>query len=296
MELVIMAGGLGSRFGGLKQLEPVDEYQNHIIDFSIYDAIKAGFDKIVFVIRKDNFKLFKKLIGDKVKRKVKIAYVFQSEDVNISGLQATFKRSKPFGTGHALLCAKNEISGNFAVINADDFYGRKSFELLFDFLSANKNFNNYCLIGFDIEKTLSNNGSVKRGVCNIFNGKLISISECSVESKQNHIYAKQIEENQKKFLADSMTVSMNMFGFSKNIFFYLEHYFNEFLKSANNENSEFFLPSVVEKLLKNNLVNVSVIRSPSVWKGLTYKADIMEVKSHISNLRKSGVYPQNLWD
>lgn len=300
MELVIMAAGMGSRFGGLKQLEPVDDHGNFIIDYSIYDAIRCGFDKIVFIIKRENYEAFRETVGKRVENKIKTVYVFQDNSNIPNEYHVPEERIKPFGTGHAVLCAKNEIDSNFAVINADDFYGFKAFESASKFLQNNKDENTYALIGYKANNTFCSAKSVKRGVCGVENNKLTSIIESSLEKNENHeIIATPIDGSGKKpfKIENEQTVSMNLFGFSSKFVDYLEEYFYMFLDKNKEDLSkcEYFLPSVVTSLIEENKVSVDVINTDAVWFGMTYKEDKELVKSKINEEKLKGIYPENLW-
>ena len=301
MELVIMAAGMGSRFGGLKQLEPIDDHGNFIIDYSIFDAIRCGFNKIVFNIKKEHYDAFRNSIGKRIEDKIETAYVFQ-ENTNIPNIyHIPEERVKPFGTGHAVLCAKNEIHSNFAVINADDFYGYDAFKAASEFLKNNTNNNTYALIGYKANNTFCSAKSVKRGVCSSENGKLTSIVESSLEKNENdEIIATPIDDSGlEPFKIDNnQIVSMNLFGFSANFIEYLEEYFHKFLEKNKNNLStcEYFLPSVITTLISENKASVDVIDTDAVWFGMTYKEDKEFVKSKINGEKNKGIYPENLWN
>ena len=293
-----MAAGLGSRFGGLKQIEPIDCFGNFIIDYSIFDAVRCGFDKIVFVVKEENLNLFKSTIGSRLENFVKVEYVFQSTDVENNLLNIP-QRTKPWGTAHAVLCAKNTVSDSFAVINADDFYGYDSFKKLAYFLKNNKN--NCALVGYPAINTLSFGGAVKRGVCEIFNNKLISITESVLKLNTNNtIEAFAIAgDNQQVFSVNKNTlVSMNMFGFSRFFIDFLEDKFHKFLIENQNNlcDCEFFLPTVVSSFVKEKQTNVEILKTTSKWFGITYKEDKLIVQKEIENCVKSNIYPKNLWN
>ncbi len=300
MELVIMAAGMGSRFGGLKQLEPVDEHGNFIIDYSIFDAIRCGFDKVVFIIKKENYEAFRETVGKRVENKIKTVYVFQDNSNIPSTYHIPEERVKPFGTGHAVLCAKNEINSNFAVINADDFYGYKAFKAASEFLKNNKIENNYALIGYKAINTFCSAKSVKRGVCEVEKNKLANITESSLEKNENNeIVATPIDGSGKEpfKIENNQTVSMNLFGFSSKFTNYLEEYFLKFLEKNKEDLSkcEYFLPSVVTTLIDEKKASVDVIETDAVWFGMTYKEDKELVMSKINEEIVGGVYPENLW-
>lgn len=300
MELVIMAGGLGSRFGGLKQLEPIDKNNNFIIDYSIYDAIRCGFNKVIIIINENNFKLFRDTIGKRIENFIEVVYVFQNNENFPKIITPSKERTKPFGTAHAVLCAKGLIHDNFAVINADDFYGYDAFKKVSSFLKNNKNENVYSLISYEVQNTLSENDSVKRGICEIENNNLLKITECKIIKKENEIFAKNIEQNSDQNLTlikKETAVSMNLFGFTPKIFNYLDSYFLTFLmeNKENLETCEFFLPTVVSTLIQDKKVKVNVIPTTSKWLGMTYKEDKPFIVKEIGNMIKNGIYPTNLW-
>lgn len=300
MELVIMAGGLGSRFGGLKQLEPIDKNNNFIIDYSIYDAIRCGFNRIIIIINENNFKLFRDTIGKRIESFIEVVYVFQNNENFPKIITPPKERTKPFGTAHAVLCAKGLIHDNFAVINADDFYGYDAFKKVSSFLKNNKNENVYSLISYEVQNTLSENDSVKRGICEIENNNLLKITECKIIKKENEIFAKNIEQNSDQNLTlikKETAVSMNLFGFTPKIFNYLDSYFLTFLmeNKENLETCEFFLPTVVSSLIQDKKVKVNVIPTTSKWLGMTYKEDKPFIVKEIVNMIKNEIYPTNLW-
>ena len=301
MELVIMAAGMGSRFGGLKQLEPVDENGNFIIDYSIYDAIRYGFNKVVIIVKKENLEAFRETIGRRIEKHIETKYVFQNNDNFPENIVIPNTRTKPFGTGHAVLCAKDEVSSNFAVINADDFYGNNAFEVVAKFLKNNNQPDRYALVGFEANNTIGESGSVKRGICKQTNGTLETITESSItKTDDGKLVAHAIDgtDATEKEIAPNTIVSMNMFGFTKEFFNHLDFYFNEFLNENKNnlETCEYFLPTVVDKLIKENKVSVDVLNTSSKWFGITYKEDKDEVVAALKKMAEDGIYPKNLWN
>lgn len=293
MELLIMAAGMGSRFGGLKQIEPVGPAGEIIMDYSIYDAIKAGFSKVVFIIKEENYELFKKVIGDKVASKIPVSYVFQKNDnvYELTGVKV--EREKPLGTAHAILCAKNEIEGNFCVINADDFYGRDAFLKIAEFLKNNQK--NYALVGYEVEKTINNTGKVKRGVSVIKDNKLISLTECSIELQSGRYFATPLLGGEAFEIEKTRLVSMNMFGFTKEIFAYLEASLKTFIEE-NKDNlatCEFLIPEVVSNQMKLGM-EVEVLRTSATWYGITYKEDKETIKSALKEMTEKGIYPEKI--
>ena len=300
MNLVIMAAGMGSRYGGLKQLDPIDENGNFIIDYSIYDAIRCGFDKVIFIIKEENYNLFRDTVGKRVEKKVETAYVFQKNDNIPTEFNIPADRTKPFGTGHAVLCAKDEVNSNFAVINADDFYGYEAFKSAAEFLKSNNNEDNYALVGYKANNTFCNAKSVKRGVCGVENNKLTSIVESSLSKNENdEIIATPIDGSgiEPFKIENEKTVSMNLFAFTPKFLNYLNDYFYDFLnKNRDNLSScEYFLPTVVTTLISENKVSVDVIDTDAVWFGMTYKEDKEIVKASILKEVQKGIYPANLW-
>jgi len=292
MDLVIMAGGMGSRFGGLKQIEPIDEFNNFIIDYSIYDAIKAGFDRVVFIIKEENYEIFRQTVGKRVEQRIKVAYVFQG---GVAGFE---NREKPWGTGHAILCCKDAVKDNFVIINADDFYGYDAFDVASKYAKVlDKNSTNFAVVGYKIKNTLSEAGSVKRGVCKEKNGYLSEIVESVVERKFGKITATPLNGENAFVCEENDLVSMNMFVFTPKIFDYLEKEFDIFLNENKNDYAkcEFLMPEVVRKLIKNNLADVKILSTNAVWQGVTYKEDKPSVVSAIKELVDNGLYIKGLW-
>ena len=293
MTLLILAAGMGSRFGGLKQMEPMGPNDEFIIDYSVYDAKMVGFNKIVFVIKEEMYDEFKKTIGSRVEGKIDVEYVFQKGE-NIP-VDKKFDRVKPWGTGHAILAAKDVINENFAIINADDFYGRDAFKKAYDFLqiATDKNFG---LVGYRAVNTITENGSVKRGVCELENGKLVGINESSIEKVRDHIHCTSLVDGNEYDIELNRLVSMNMLLFTPKIFEYLENDFLEFFENLKDENKdEFLIPEVVDKHIKNGDITVDVIETSSVWYGVTYKEDKDSVKNAIKSLIDNNEYKENLW-
>lgn len=294
MTLLILAAGMGSRFGGLKQMEPFGPNDEFIIDYSVYDALVAGFNKIVFVIKEEMYEDFKNTIGKRVEGHIDVEYVFQRlEDIPVD---TKFDRIKPWGTGHAIMAAKDVIDENFAIINADDFYGRNSFVKAYEFLKA-ANKTEFGLVGYRAINTITENGSVKRGVCSIVDGKLASIEESSIERNGEVIHCKSLVDDHEFDIEFNTLVSMNMLLFTPKIFEYLETDFREFFNNLKNpEKDEFLIPDVLDKHIKNGDATVSVIETDSVWYGVTYKEDKDSVKSAINNMIENKEYNANLWE
>jgi UTP-glucose-1-phosphate uridylyltransferase len=300
--LVIMAAGMGSRYGGLKQIDPVGPYGELIIDYSIFDALRAGFDKIVFVIKKSIESDFLEIIGNRIANQCETAYVFQEMDALPKGYLIPDSRSKPWGTGHATLICKNVVNGPFAVINADDFYGTTSFDEIARYLSAIQETEtnvNYCMVGYLLVNTLTENGHVARGVCEVDSkGNLVGICERTRIRKfgETAKYSEDEGETWEELPLNS-TVSMNLWGFTPSIFSELEKSFHQFLgQTKNPQKDEFFLPEVVNQLLKTKQAMVKVIPTNERWVGVTYREDKSIVEQYIRGLVRAGIYPENLWE
>ena len=301
--LVVMAAGMGSRYGGLKQIDPVDKEGHIIMDFSIFDAVKAGFEKVVFIIKKENEQDFRAAIGDKLSEKIKVSYVFQELTNLPEGYVVPEGRVKPWGTGHAIMSCMGEIDGPFVVINADDFYGSHAFQVAYDYLTTHQDeegIYRYMMVGYRLENTLTDNGHVARGVCEMdAQGYLADIHERThIEKRGNG--AAYTEDEGKTWIPISgdATVSMNMWGFSESILGELQSRFSAFLEENLKKNPlkcEYFLPFVVDELLKEGRATVAVEKSQDKWFGVTYKEDKPMVMAAIQNLKDQGVYPAHLW-
>lgn len=298
--LVILAAGMGSRFGGLKQIEPMGPNGEFIIDYSVYDAIKAGFNKIVFLIKRENYDLFKETIGARVEPYIKTEYAFQELNNLPLGYTLPSDRVKPLGTAHAVLCCKEKVHENFAMINSDDFYGRDAFIKAYEYLSkVDESSSEYGMIGYKVANTLTENGSVKRGVCNVDNnGYLTNLTESKVERVNNEIIASPLDGSKAFTVKDDDTVSMNFLLFTPSIFNYIEEGFPEFFDN-NKDNlltAEYLIPDVLSNLIKNNKASTKVIPTSANWYGVTYKEDTLGVKRAIQNLVDNHEYNDNLWD
>ena len=299
--LVIMAAGMGSRYGGLKQIDPVDNYGNKIIDFSIYDAVRAGFKKVIFIIKKENLQDFKTCIGDIVKDHIEVEYVFQ-ELTNIpEGFSVPEGRVKPWGTAHAVLSCIDSVDGPFAVINADDFYGKEAFAKIHDYLTSTKDDEKYryAMVGYKLINTLTENGSVSRGVCSTDeNGYLSDIEEKTKIIKTETGAAYTDNDTDYVDIAGDTIVSMNMWGFSKSFLGELKNAFKKFMENdveGNPLKAECYLPFVVDDLIKADKATVKVLTSSDKWFGVTYKEDKPFVVESIQGLKDKGVYPEKLW-
>ena len=277
MELLIMAAGMGSRFGGLKQIEPVGPNGEFIIDYSIYDAKKAGFDKVVFIIKEENYEVFKETIGKRVEPHMEVEYVFQKMEDIPSFVKIPETRVKPWGTAQAIYEAKDKITGDFLVINADDFYGRESYFVARDFLQSNID-NKYSTICYKAENTMTKNGTVKRGVVKAKDGNLLSITESKLEYQGDKIIAKALETGEEFEVSKNDLVSMNMLTFDLSIFQFIERRMNEYFKENENnlEKCEFLIPIELERAVEEGK-NVKVLNTNASWYGITYREDLEEV-------------------
>ena len=297
LTLLILAAGMGSRFGGLKQIEPFGPNGEFIIDYSIYDAIKAGFNKVVFIIKEENYEIFKETIGKRVEDKIKVEYAFQKLEDLPEGYTCPSDRVKPWGTAHAILAAKNNINEPFAIINADDFYGYDAYSVISKFLKEEKNEEVYGLVGYQVKNTLTENGSVKRGVCKLNNGYLDEIIESSVIEENGIITASPLDGSNSFEVSQDASVSMNMLGFTPNIFTYIENNFSKFLDD-NKDNilkCEYLIPDILTQATKENYAKTKVLPTIAKWEGVTYKEDKESVVKAIQKLIDEGVYPYNLW-
>ncbi len=297
--LLILAAGIGSRYGGLKQMDPIGPSGEAIMDYSIFDAIRAGFGKVVFVIRRDIEDDFKEMFLDKLYPFVPVDYVFQDLDMLPSGIHLPEQRKKPWGTGHAMLVAEEKIDGPFAVINADDYYGPLSYKVMADFLiNNNAKENLFSMVGFQLDKTLSEYGHVARGVCETNDNQfLVSIEErLNITKGSQGIY--YIDGSDKEVsLSGKETVSMNFWGFQVNVFKYLNHYFRDFMEEfGSNPKKEFFIPLAVTRLIENQEASFQVLQSGESWFGVTYKDDKPRVIKEVRTRVDKGVYPEKLWN
>ncbi len=297
--LVVMAAGMGSRYGGIKQIEPVGPSGEAIIDYSIYDAVKAGFTEVVFIIRKAIEEDFKKYIGSRFSGKIKVTYCFQQLDSALpEGFSIPESREKPWGTGQAVLCAKESVNAPFVVINADDFYGADSFKKTAEYLKNLKNDStDFAMAGYGILNTLSDFGSVSRGICTADErGKLTSIEEhVKISKEDGRIISRQPDSDEIE-LSGKEIVSMNFWCLTPVVFEYLENYFSNFLNERGNElKSEIYIPAVLGDMTEKGDSTVEVIETESQWFGVTYKEDKPLVQENIKKLIKNGVYPSPLW-
>lgn len=300
MNLVVMAAGMGSRFGGLKQLTPVGPSGEFLIDYSIYDAIQAGVEKVIFVIKEEHLELFRETIGKRIESKIKVEYIFQKiEDIPIQ-IKQPLERTKPWGTGQALLTSASAVDDVFMIINADDFYGRDAFLTLGEFLKNNSwktdKKKHYALVAYQLSNTLSQNGTVSRGICEVKNGYLEKITERTKIGYINNRLVYLEGENSTPINKNSL-VSTNLFGFTPKIYEDAEHYFKVFLKNEQDlTTKEFYLPTIVQKSIDDNLADVSILTTTSKFNGMTYQEDLKGLKENIKELIEAGVYPDNLWE
>lgn len=300
--LVIMAAGMGSRYGGLKQIDPVDKEGHIIMDFSIFDAKRAGFEKVVFIIKRENEKDFKEAVGHRIEQVMDVAYVFQDIDQIPDGFRVPEGRVKPWGTAHAVLSAMDEVDGPFAVINADDYYGRHAFQVIYDYLTTHEDDEKYryTMVGYRLKNTVTDNGHVSRGICELDTGnRLVAINERTRIEKRGEGIAYSEDDGATWTELDPDTlVSMNMWGFTHSILDEIRERFPLFLEKGLAENPmkcEYYLPSVVSGLLEEGKATVTVLESEDKWYGVTYKEDKPVVVAAVQALKDAGVYPQELW-
>ena len=301
-ELVIMAAGMGSRYGVLKQIDPVDEQGHIIMDFSIFDAKRAGFEKVVFIIKKENEADFKEAVGNRMAEQMEVAYVYQDLHNIPEGFEMPEGRVKPWGTAHAVLSAIDEIDGPFAVINADDYYGRDAFQVIYDYLATHEDDDKYryTMVGYKLENTVTDNGHVARGVCDTNEaGELVRITERTRIEKRNGgiAYSEDDGASWTELPGDTL-VSMNMWGFTRSILDEIKAGFPAFLEKglvSNPMKCEYFLPAVVSTLLEEGRATVAVLASADKWYGVTYKEDKPVVVQAIKKMKAEGRYPEKLW-
>ena len=295
LTLVILAAGMGSRFGGLKQVEPIGPNGEFIIDYSIYDAIEAGFTKVVFLIKDEIYDLFRETVGKRIEGKIPVAYSFQRIGDVPEWVDIPEERVKPWGTAHAVLSCKSDVPGNFVMINSDDFYGRDAYMKIAEYFNNSDN-DDYAMVSFHVANTMTENGSVKRGVCESENGLLTKITESSIEKVDDKIIASPLDGSESFEVQPNSLVSMNFFGFTPRIFTRLEREFPLFLEK-NKDNllkCEYLIPNVVFDEIKDG-IKVHVLESVDKWLGVTYREDKEYVVSEIQKLIDKGVYPNNLW-
>ncbi|HKL66460.1 MAG TPA: sugar phosphate nucleotidyltransferase [Bacteroidales bacterium] len=295
--LLVLAAGMGSRYGGDKQLDKVGPAGQTIIDYSIYDAVRAGFGKIIFVIRRDIEEQFKNSFMKPLEGKVDIDYVFQDLDDLPRGYKPSPERVKPWGTSHAIMVARNKIKEPFGVINSDDYYGVESFQILHDFLVNDKDDNTYCIVGYPMGNTLSDHGHVNRGVCKVNEeGNLVHIVETRrIEKRPDGIFAPGEKGREVEYSADEV-VSMNLWGFKPSCFEYLEKEFVNFIeRSAGDPKAELDIPTSMDVYVKKGEINIRVLMTESKWFGVTYREDRPFVVRSLQDMVDKGIYPEKLW-
>lgn len=296
--LVVMAAGMGSRFGGLKQLVPVDAQGHPIIDFSMYDARRAGFERVVFIIKHAIEQQFRETIGRRMERQFAVDYVFQEPDVLPAGYTVPAGREKPWGTGHAVACCRGVVDGPFAVINADDFYGAGAFRTIYDFLAEEHGPAEHAMVGYRLRNTVTVNGAVSRGICTVDNGFLTGVTERVQIYKRGNV-AVYVENDREYLLSGDETVSMNFWGFAPSMLDELWARFPAFLDRqvpADPLKCEYYLPAVANAVLQEGLGRVHVLECGEVWHGVTYREDLQTVRDAVAALKQSGVYPEVLWE
>lgn len=301
--LVVMAAGMGSRYGGLKQIDPVDEYGHIIMDFSIYDAIRAGFERVIFIIKRENEESFRAAIGNRIEKQIETSYVFQDLHDLPDGFEVPEGRVKPWGTAHAVLSCLSVVDGPFAVINADDYYGQQAFQMIYDYLASHEDTDKYqyTMVGYLLENTLTENGHVARGVCETnADGKLTEITErVRIEKRADGPAYTEDDGATWTPLAGDTVVSMNMWGFTNSMLPEIRDRFAAFLSenlSKNPLKCEYFLPFVVDELIREDKAEVTVLKSKDRWYGVTYREDKPVVVAAIQSLKDQGLYPQKLWE
>lgn len=301
-KLVIMAAGMGSRYGGLKQIDPVDEYGNIIIDFSIYDALRAGFEDIVFIIKHEIEEDFKAAIGRRMEHHANVTYVYQQLDMLPDGFSVPDGRIKPWGTSHAVLCAKDALAGSpFVPLNADDYYGPEAFKIAYDFLMNNHNKNEHCVIGYKVANTLTEHGYVSRGVCEVSDSGLLTDIHERTKIRMAGGGAEYTEDDGQTFtkIPDDATCSMNMWGFNSGMMDELSAGFPMMLKKILAENplkGEDYLPEAVRRAIAADRLSVKVIPTHDRWHGVTYPEDKPALVAAIRDIKAKGIYPEKLWN
>ena len=296
--LVVMAAGMGSRFGGLKQIMPVDDFGHPILDFSLFDARRAGFERVTFIIKHEIEADFKATVGRRMEQYFHVDYVFQEKERLPEGFAVPEGRVKPWGTGHAVACCRGIVDGPFAVINADDFYGAGAFAAIYDFLAADRPDSEHAMVGYRLRNTLTENGHVARGVCTAENGLLTDVTE-RVRVEKRGSAAAYIEDGVEHPLSGDETVSMNFWGFSPKMLDELWARFPAFLEERLAKDPltcEYYLPFVANAVLQEGLGTVRVLECNEVWHGVTYREDLGSVRTAVAKLKADGVYPEKLWD
>ena len=297
--LIILAAGMGSRFGGLKQITAVDDHGHAIIDFSLFDAYRAGFRKVAFIIKHEIEEDFKAAVGRRMEKYFDVRYVFQQLDMLPEGYRVPEGRVKPWGTGHAVLCAKDAVDGPFAVINADDFYGPSAYQSLYDFLAAERPAHEHAMVAYELRKTVTEHGTVARGVCQVENGLLTDVVECTKIRKDGDNAAFTEDGETWIPLSGDVPVSMNFWGFGRSMMDELDRRFPAWLDAnlpVNPEKCEYFLPFVANALIQEGAGSVRVLNCHETWHGVTYREVLPDVVDYIKKLRAEGIYPETLLD
>ena len=296
MTLLVMAAGMGSRYGGLKQLDPIGPNGEFILDYTVYDALSAGFDKVVFVIKEENLEIFKETVGNRIGSRCKTEYCFQSLDDLPEGYSIPEGRVKQWGTAHAVLAARNVIDGPFAAVNSDDFYGRESFQILADYMRANPD-SPACMAGFVLKNTLTENGTVSRGECFVDeNGILTDITERTKIKRLENGQTAYLEGEEWIDISEDTIVSMNCWGLPAEFFTYAQKGLIDFLNSDGDEmKKEYYLPTAVKEYLNASGKTAKVLKTEAKWYGVTYKEDRQTVVDYINKSIEDGVYPKELW-
>ncbi len=300
-QLVIMAAGLGSRFGGLKQMAPVDAKNQWIIDYSIFDALRAGFGKIILIVKPENESLFRETLGKRIGGGAQIEYVHQRPDLLPAGFSVPEGRTKPWGTAHAVLCAKDSITAPFAVINADDFYGREAYKIIHGYLTGGHPDGEYAMVGYQVENTLTENGHVARGVCAMDpSGQFLTgiVERTHIEPRDGGAAFTEDDGKTFTFLPAGTTVSMNFWGFTPDILPEIESRFSVFLAENLPKNPlkcEYFLPLIPNQLITEGKARVRVLPCAERWYGVTYQPDMPQLQAAIAGMKKEKIYPDSLW-
>ena len=300
--LVVMAAGMGSRYGGLKQIDPVGSHGEVIMDYSLYDAKRAGFERVIFIIKHSIEQQFKEKIGNHISKYMDVTYAYQDLDDLPEGFSVPEGRQKPWGTCHAVLAARAYIDAPFAVINADDYYGTECFRIIYDYLSSHEDDDKYryCMVGYSLKNTVTENGSVARGVCAVDDsGNLVSVKELTqIEQYENGIHFTEDKGNTWQDIDGNTVVSMNLWGFTESFVIEAQNRFSDFLTDALANNplkGEYFLPSVISQLLSEEKAVVKVLNSPDKWHGVTYREDKPTVVKALADKAADGIYPEPLW-
>lgn len=299
--LLIMAAGLGSRFGGLKQMEPIDEAGHIIIDYSIYDAKRAGFEKVVCIIKKELEADFEERIGKRVRPHIALSYAFQAVDMLPNGFSVPEGRIKPWGTAHAILCAADQLDAPFVVLNADDFYGQDAFARAYDFLAAERGAGECCMVGYELGNTLSDYGSVARGVCEFGEDRRLKKVTERLKIVRRDGAAAYTEDDGLTYvpLALDTTVSMNLFGLQRSVLDGFREQFPAFLEEnlkTNPEKCEYLLPRVLDEMVQSGKISIDVLQTTARWHGITNRPDLPKLKAAIAAMQADGIYPEKLWE